>query len=121
LADPRIKTAVIVDPGIVETLTSDSLRDITIPMLVLNLGAEDKVPVGVYAKDMAKTVPQAKYRAIPDAVHLSFLAQCKPRGAAIRENEGELDRLCDDAGGRTRGDIHADLTGKIVGYLLGQL
>jgi len=48
------------------------------------------------------------------------LAQCKERGAAILENEGELDPLCSDGGGaRSRADIHAALSTQIVGYLDG--
>jgi predicted dienelactone hydrolase len=117
LADPRVKSAVIVDPGIVETLTAQSLEQIKTSMLVLNLGSESEVPAGVYAKPAAALIPNAKYEAIPDATHFSFLAQCKPRGAAILEAEGELDRLCDDAGGRSRADIHAELTQKIIRYL----
>jgi predicted dienelactone hydrolase len=121
LTDPRIKTAVIVDPGIVETMTYESLEGIDIPMLILNLGQEQDVPMGVYAKPAAALISGASYEAIPDATHFSFLAQCKPRGAAILENEGELDPLCDDAGGRARSDIHSELTGKIVGYLQDQM
>jgi predicted dienelactone hydrolase len=114
LTDPRIKTAVIVDPGIVETMTAESLRDIETPMFVINLGAEETVPVGVYAKDAAAMIPNATYVAVPDAIHFSFLAECKAKGAAILANEGELDPLCDDAGGRTRADIHAELTQLII-------
>jgi len=114
--DPRIKAAAIVDPGIVETMTPDSLRDIDIPMLILNLGDEPTVPAGVYARPAAEMIPNADFQIVPDATHFSFLAQCKPKGAAILEREGELDPLCDDAGGRGRADIHADLKGQIVAY-----
>ena len=114
LRDPRIKTAVIVDPGIVETMTPDSLSQINIPLFMINLGEETTVPAGVYAKDAAALIPQAEYVAVSDAIHFSFLAQCKPKGAAILENEGELDPLCDDAGGRSRADIHAELAQMIV-------
>ena len=36
LRDPRIKAAVIIDPGIIEKITADSLAEINIPMLILN-------------------------------------------------------------------------------------
>jgi len=121
LTDPRIKTAVIVDPGIVETMTAESLKQIETPMLVINLGAEETVPLGVYANEAAALIPQARYLAVPDAVHFSFLAQCKPKGAAILANEGELDPLCDDAGGRSRADIHQQLTQIIIANLQAML
>jgi predicted dienelactone hydrolase len=117
LTDPRIKAAVVVDPGIVSTMTPDSLSGIDIPMLILNLGEEDTVPAGVYARPASEIIPSASYAIVPDAIHFSFLAQCKEKGAAILENEGELDPLCDDAGGRPRSDIHAELSDLIVTYL----
>ncbi len=117
LRDPRISTAVVVDPGIVSTLTQPSLAQIEIPMLILNLGDEDKVPAGVYARDAAQEIAKAQYVIVPDATHFSFLARCKPKGARILKNEGEPDPLCDDAGGRGRADIHAELRGVIVNYL----
>lgn len=117
LTDPRIKAAVIVDPGIVETMTPESLQQIETPMFMINLGAEETVPLGVYAKEAAALIPQARYAAVSDAVHFSFLAQCKAKGAAILEDEGELDALCDDAGGRSRAEIHAELTQMIVSNL----
>lgn len=117
LSDPRIKTAVIIDPGIVETMTAESLAKIDIPMLIINLGDEETVPAGVYARQAAEVIPNATYSIVGDAIHFSFLAQCKPKGAQILINEGELDPLCDDAGGRDRANIHDDLSDRIVAYL----
>lgn len=117
LRDPRISAAVIIDPGIIETITADSLGQIDIPMLILNLGDEDKIPAGVYARGAADLITDATYSVVGDATHFSFLAQCKPRGAQILINEDELDPLCDDAGGRPRSDIHDDLSGRIVAFL----
>ncbi|MGB3280520.1 MAG: dienelactone hydrolase family protein [Pseudorhodobacter sp.] len=117
--DDRIRAAVIIDPGIVETLTEESLRRIDVPMLIINLGAESLVPSGVYARRVAEQIPTAEYRIISDAIHFSFLAECKARGAAILADEGEPDPLCDDAGGRPRSEIHAELQEVIVGYLDG--
>lgn len=119
LRDPRIKAAVIIDPGIVETLTRESLSQIDIPMLIVNLGNEDTIPIGVYARPAAEIIPTAQYEITGDAIHFSFLAQCKPKGAQILANEGEPDPLCDDAGGRDRGEIHAELEGLIGDYLKG--
>lgn len=117
LRDPRIKAAVIIDPGIVETLTSSSLARINIPMMIVNLGDEETIPVGVYAKTAAEIIPTAQYVIVPDAIHFSFLAECKPKGAAILANEGEPDPLCSDAGGRDRSAIHNELEGLISSYL----
>lgn len=117
LRDPRIGFAVVVDPGIVETLTPESLAGIDMPMLVINLGAEDRVPAPVHARALSEAVPGAEYRIVSDATHFSFLAECKPRGAAILIDEGEADPLCADAGGRPRAEIHAELAGSILNFL----
>lgn len=117
LRDPRIKNAVIVDPGIVSTLTNESLAAIDIPMLVINLGDSGTIPAGVDASQAASLIDGAHYKLIPDATHFSFLAKCKPAGPSILKNEGELDPLCDDAGGQSRASIHSTLSETIVGYL----
>ncbi|MEF3048295.1 alpha/beta hydrolase family protein [Pseudotabrizicola sp. L79] len=117
LRDDRIGFAVVVDPGIVETLTSDSLGRIDLPMLVINLGAEAHVPAPVHARALSETVPGAQYRLVADATHFSFLAECTPKGPAILVAEGEADPLCTDAGGRSRGDIHAELADTILQFL----
>lgn len=117
LRDPRITAAVVIDPGIVETLTQESLNQIDIPMLIVNLGAEDTVPAGVYAREAAEHISNAQYEVVDDAIHFSFLAQCKPKGAQILSDEGEPDPLCDDAGGRPRSQIHNELKTLIVSYL----
>lgn len=117
LRDPRIQTAIIVDPGIISTITDESLQQIGIPMLIINLGDEDRVPNGVYARDAAGCIPDVAYQIVPDATHFSFLAQCKAKGAAILAQEGEPDPLCDDAGGRDRAAIHAELQDRIVRFL----
>ncbi|MEY8880017.1 alpha/beta hydrolase family protein [Donghicola sp. XS_ASV15] len=114
LRDPRISAAVVIDPGIASTLTSKSLSKIDIPVSLINLGDESIVPEGVHARKIAQTIPTARYDTIPDALHFSFLAECKPAGASILEREGEPDPLCSDAGGRDRGALHAELAGRII-------
>lgn len=117
LTDPRIRTAIVVDPGIVETLTESSLLSIQIPMKVINLGDAGTVPRGVDAKAAAALIPQATFTAVGDAIHFSFLATCKPDGAAILRDEKEPDPLCDDAGGRGRDDIHDEIRDIVNEYL----
>lgn len=117
LSDRRISRAVIIDPGIVSTITDESLSAIDIPIQIINLGAEGTVPDGVHAKQAATMIPQAIHTYIDDATHFSFLAECTSRGAEILRKEGEPDPLCDDEGGRTRSDIHAQLVAEISTFL----
>jgi len=117
LRDARVTTGVIVDPGIISTITADSLAAINIPLFVINLGTNDTVPAGVHALQASQRVPDAKHVFIPDATHFSFLAECKERGPQILANEGELDPLCEDGNGRDRAEIHDELAERIVAYL----
>ena len=117
LRDTRVQTGVIVDPGIISTITTESLSSIDIPLYVINLGTKETVPAGVHALEASQLVPDAQHVFISDATHFSFLAECKEHGPQILENEGELDPLCADGSGRSRNDIHDDLADRIVAYL----
>jgi len=117
LQDARVKTGVIVDPGIISTITAESLSAIDIPLYIINLGTNESVPAGVHALEASQHPPNANHVFVPDATHFSFLAECKERGTEILRKEGELDPLCEDAGGRSRGEIHEELTQLIVAYL----
>ena len=121
LSDPRLSALVVVDPGIVSTLTKQSLGQITVPMMIINLGEEGTVPAGVDAKDAAKQIRNATYATVPSATHFSFLARCKPRGPAILAKEGELDPLCADGGAISRADLHHQLSRMIVASLRSNL
>ncbi len=117
LRDARVKTGVIVDPGIISTITADSLSNIDIPLYLINLGTNESVPAGVHALEASSKIANASHDFVPDATHFSFLAECKERGAEILEREGEPDPLCQDGGGRSRGQIHSELASRIIAYL----
>lgn len=119
MSDPRIGAAVVIDPGIIQTVTEASLAAIDVPVQLINLGDAGSVPAGVDAQAAAARIDQARYETVSDSVHFSFLAECTPRGAAILEREGELDPLCSDGGGRSRRAIHRELVERITGFLTG--
>lgn len=107
--DPRIKAAVLIDPSVAQAFKPESLKDIVIPMHFINLGRPGTIPVAVIADGLAKLVAQASYEQVDDAVHFSFLAECRDGGAELLRSLGDEDRLCDDGGTRTRADIHRQL------------
>ena len=51
---------------------------------------------------------------VEDAVHFSFLAECQPGARAFLRATGDRDALCDDAGGRSRDLLHAQLAEMIA-------
>jgi predicted dienelactone hydrolase len=108
--DRRIKTAVLIDPGLAPAYDEQSLKEIAIPMAFINLGNPDVIPTAVLADRLASLTPQGTYAAIKDANHFSFLPECKEGSAALLKSVGEFDPICDDAGNRSRADIHAEAT-----------
>jgi predicted dienelactone hydrolase len=49
LKDTRVTAGVLVDPGIISTVTAERLSAIGIPLFVINLGTNESVPEGVHA------------------------------------------------------------------------
>lgn len=120
-SDPRIKTAVLVDPSVAQAFDSNSLKLINIPLSFINLGDPTRVPVSVKADTLAELVPNSSLTYIHDAVHFSFLPECREGAAAFLKAVKETDALCDDGGQRSRSDIHQELTQAIISVLANTL
>lgn len=108
--DRRVKSAVLVDPGLAQAYDTQSLKDIAIPMNFINLGDPATIPLAVVAEKLASLTPQGTYATVADANHFAFLPECKEGGAQLLKSLGEIDPICADAGIRPRADIHAELT-----------
>lgn len=121
LRDPRVKAVVAIDPGTAPAMEEASLAAMDVPSLLISLGEEGRIPAGVNAARAGELMPRAEHVHIGGAWHFSFLAECKAKGAAILEREGELDALCDEVSERGRADIHAELVETITAYLRAQL
>ncbi|MFK3777192.1 alpha/beta hydrolase family protein [Agrobacterium sp. NPDC089420] len=112
--DPRIRSAVLVDPGLALAFQPDSVKAIDIPLTFINLGSKGKIPPAVLADKLAAEAPGATYQQVDGANHFSFLPLCKPDADAFLKSVGERDPICEPAGPRDRADIHAELEKKIV-------
>ncbi|TIV13394.1 MAG: dienelactone hydrolase [Mesorhizobium sp.] len=115
--DRRVKAAVLVDPGLAPAYDTASLKAIAIPMDFINLGGADTIPLGVVADKLAAIAPRGTYASVKGAIHFSFLQECKPGGAELLRETGEVDPICADGGSRSRADLHAELVGLIRGDL----
>lgn len=115
--DPRVKSAVLVDPGLAPAYDAESLKAIAIPTSFINLGSAGTIPEGVIADRLAALTPQGTYASIAQAVHFSFLPECKPGAAEFLKSVGEVDPICAEGGSRSRADLHAELIGLIKGDL----
>lgn len=112
--DPRIRSAVLVDPGLALAFQLEGLKQIDIPLTFINLGGKGKIPPAVLADKLAAEVPGSTYQQVDEANHFSFLPLCKPEADAFLKSVGERDPICEPAGARDRADIHAELEKMIV-------
>ncbi|MEQ1953734.1 alpha/beta hydrolase family protein [Mesorhizobium yinganensis] len=114
--DPRIKSAVLVDPGLAQAYDEESLKRIAIPMTFINLGDAGTVPPGVIADRLSALTPHGSYATVKGSNHYSFLPECKEGAAEMLKSAGEVDPICEESG-RPRADIHAELETLIASAL----
>jgi predicted dienelactone hydrolase len=108
--DPRIKAMVVADPLSVVFQTTDSVKDVRIPLQLW--GAELGGGGGASPEDvvmLAHILPnKPDFRIVPNAMHLSFLTPCPE----IRPSSD----ACIDAPGFDRTAFHRDFNGAIVAF-----
>jgi predicted dienelactone hydrolase len=112
--DGRITFVMAIDPAPADVFDPESFADISIPVDLVNLGQAGKIPVTADVSAIAKTVPQARYTTIEDASHFSMFAECRPGAAELTVSENIGDPICADGGGRSRGEIHAQMIDMVV-------
>lgn len=114
--DRRVKSAVLVDPGLAQAYDEESLKQIAIPMNFVNLGSAGTIPAAVIADGLAALTPHGTYVAVDGGNHYSFLPECKQGAAEMLKSVGEVDPICDESG-RPRAEIHAELEKLITAAL----
>lgn len=112
--DKRVRFVMAIDPAPADVFATDTLSDISIPVLLVNLGKEGDMPQTLQASKIADAIPDARYEAIVDASHTSMFALCKPGAAEIALEEGIEDPICVDGTERSRDAIHAQLIDMIA-------
>lgn len=105
----KIKVAVAIDPELSTVFTEASLKSISIPVAVINLGNAETILTGFDASGLDGLIPNVSYDVIQDATQYSSFSECTSRGATILESEGETEAICSDGGGRSRAEIHSQL------------
>lgn len=114
--EDRIKTVVAIDPALAQAYDKESLKEITLPSLIINLGSLNNIPIGIDGKEISEAVNNSRYANIKDATHFSFLGLCTAIGEQIIKDEGD-DPICSETGERQRQDIHEELK-KLIGTFL---
>lgn len=112
--DPRITSAVIVDPGLSQAFKPESLKQIKANTTIINLGSSDTLPAAVDAAKLVAQIPGVAYHQITGANHFSFLPVCKAGAQDFLSEAGDVDPICDGKGLRERAEVHMDATKLIV-------
>lgn len=113
--DPRITAAVAVDPALAQAYQTQSLKQIGVPVQIINLGTPKTIPLGINGRPASEHIPNVDYKTVTGATHFSFLGLCTEIGEMIISSEGE-DPICTETGERTRGDIHNEVEQLIGGF-----
>ena len=116
LSDPRIRAAGAVDPALSQAMTPESLGVLTMPVMVINLGADGAIPEAMLAAKMAAHLPSASYQTVPGVAHFSFLARCSLFGAFVIGLAGD-DNICSDRGLGDRAKVQDEAGGMITAFL----
>jgi predicted dienelactone hydrolase len=112
--DRRIGFAMAIDPAPIDVFDAESFADISIPISIINLGAPGKIPATADASGLVKVIAESSYTTIDDASHYSLFAECRPGAAEIAEEEKIGDPICQDGGGRSRRELHAQMSDMTV-------
>ena len=111
--EPRITAVVAVDPGLGTLMKPDSVAKVGVPVTLINLGNEGKVPLAVQAEQLSKELPNATFHRVKDSDHYSFLPVCQPDAAAFLKSFEENDPICEETA-RPRAEIHEELSRLII-------
>jgi predicted dienelactone hydrolase len=112
--DPRVTSAVTVDPGLATSFKAESLKAIKTKTTIINLGSPGNLPAAVDAIKLSGEIPGAEYHQIPGSNHFSFLPVCKPGAQEMLSEVGDVDPICDGKGLRDRAEVHQDAEKLIV-------
>lgn len=119
--ESRIKAVVSLDLGLARGFRPDSLRQITVPVLIMAAQADsDALPASLESGYLATYIPadRQRYRRVEGATHFSFMQMCKPGAAALIEQEAPGEGIvCEDGGTLSRNAIHLHLLKEISSFL----
>jgi len=115
--DKRVRGVVAIAPGFVEVMSDNSLKNITIPTLIIGAQEDKNIPPSKHFYKKMKVFSKAiRYKQIADASHFSFMQICKKGALKILEKE-KAAFVCKDGAQKNREEIHKELYQDIVEFI----
>lgn len=118
--DPRVVATVAIDPALPRAIRYGDLDKFTAQTLVINLGDQGAVPVGLLSDRLSQAADNADFALIPGSRHFSFLTECSVTGRIVIGIAGD-DNICSDRGVRPRAEVHVDIADLTLSHLEAQL
>jgi len=121
LRDKRINKIIAFAPGLMQSLTNESLKNISIPTLIVGAQYDHNVPVETVIKTKFKSFSKSMlYKEIQDATHFSFMQECTKNALPILKEE-KAEFVCIDGKTRKRVDIHDEIKRMVKDFLKSSL
>jgi predicted dienelactone hydrolase len=120
MADARVGAFVSLDLGLARGFTPQSLAGVHKPFLVIGAGIDiGDLPAKMESGYLAAHLPResTRYVAMPNAMHFSFMQECKPGAAALIEEETPGDGIVCRDGEGGRAAIHEAVADMVTDHL----
>ena len=114
--DNRVGATIAIDPALAPAAIIESAASITHPVMVINFEPHEGVPEALDAAQITEMMPNARYMAIPQSWHFSFLSECSLLGKIVI-GLGSEENICSDWKLRDRNDVHQALLHQIIPFL----
>lgn len=114
--DSRVGATIAIDPALAPAAIIESAASITHPVMIINFEPHEGVPEALDAAQITEMMPNARYMAIPQSWHFSFLPECSLLGKIVIGLGGE-ENICSDWKLRDRSDVHQALIHQIIPFL----
>jgi predicted dienelactone hydrolase len=116
--EPRIKAAVAIAAGFTESMTLASLTALKTPVLLLAAAQDQQLPPASHIYPVKALLPPLMpYVELADSHHFSLLPLCNEKAASVLA-ESDEEFVCEEVGGKTRAQIHAEALLQIRQFLL---
>jgi predicted dienelactone hydrolase len=122
--DPRVKAVAAIDPALTMGLNHSDTALLNVPVLLIGLGTGESrlvaTDTSASGSNFEALFPAARVEQIVPATHFTALGLCKPKGAAILEEEKD-DPVCTDPVGTDRKSVQNKIIAAIATHFELQL